>query len=160
MDAACPGCSLRMPRREELTYHGYYNASPECWSVYTEVLEAEYSNAPLFGRVHQLTVDAYASHHAGGPHPDKSVAVHLTGLHLVIDHRFAPVEVPRALQRLATATKQWPHFDPPPMPDSVTVFDVAMAGSAEEHETRVREWSALVWAAWAPHHAAIAELAG
>ena len=54
-----------MPRRDGLTNHTYYNLSPECWSVYTEVLEAEYSNGLLFGQVHQLTVDAYAVQHAG-----------------------------------------------------------------------------------------------
>jgi len=158
MDVACPGCGLRMPRRDNLTAHGYYNASPECWSVYTEVLEAEYSNAPLFGQVHQLTVDTYAVHHAGGPHPDKSVGVHLSGLYLVHVRGVAPTSVAPLRQQLATNVKSWPHFDPPPMPQSITVFDVAMASSPQEHAERVREWSAAVWAAWAPHHAAVAEL--
>ncbi len=53
----CPGCRLGMPKRHTLTAHGYYNATPECWSVYTEVLASEYSNGVLFGQVHQLTVD-------------------------------------------------------------------------------------------------------
>jgi hypothetical protein len=158
VESVCPGCALRMPQRAALTHHGYYNASPECWSVYTEVLEAEYSNAALFGRVHQLTVDTYAVHHAGGPHPDKSVDVHLAGLHFVIEQGLAPTSVPPRLQQLATKIKTWPHFEPPPMPESITVFDVAMAGSVEEHVARVREWSAAVWAAWGPHHAAVAEM--
>lgn len=147
-----------MPRREGLPPGGYYNMTPECWSVYTEVLEKEYSNALLFGQVHQLTVDTYAVHHAGGPHPDKSVDIHLAGLHLVLVRGVAPPSVPALLQQLAARMTSWPHFEPPPMPRSPTVFDVALAGGPEEHAARVREWSAAVWQAWAPHHGAVAEL--
>ena len=46
------------------------------------MLAREFQNAPLFGQIHQLTVDAYAVQHAGGRHPDKSVCVHLVGLYL------------------------------------------------------------------------------
>lgn len=138
-----------MPRRGGLTTHGYYNASPECWAVYTEVLAAEYANAVLFGQVHQLTVDAYAVQHAGGVHPDKSVAVHLAGLSLVLEDGKRPTEVPPVLQRLATNVREWPHFEPPAVAWTVTVFDVAMAGTPAEHAEAVRQWSAAVWAAWA-----------
>src|SRR5690242_9965062 len=79
-ETICPGCGLRMPARKTTTTSlGYYNVSDECWDLYTEVLGTEYSNAFLFGQVHQLTVDSYAVQHAGGPHPDKSVGVHLSG---------------------------------------------------------------------------------
>ena len=59
----CPGCGLEMP----LAYRVYecnFNSSPECWSVFEEVLAAEFQNAVLFGQVHQLTVDTYAVQHA------------------------------------------------------------------------------------------------
>jgi hypothetical protein len=81
-ETICPGCGLRMPARQTTTSRGYYNVSDECWDLYTEVLATEYSNAFLFGQVHQLTVDSYAVQHAGGPHPDKSLDVHLFGLYL------------------------------------------------------------------------------
>lgn len=159
MKRACPGCGLEMPRRDDAVYDGYYNASPECWSVYTEVLSAEYSNALLFGRVHQLTVDAYAVQHAGGPHPDKSMAIHLIGLHLVLDRGIAPPAVPPLFQKLAGSVTQWPHFEPIVV-RGMTVFDVALtAGSVEEHAAAARAWAAAVWEAWRPHHAAVAELA-
>ncbi len=154
----CPGCGLDMPARDGLTAQCYYNASPECWSVYTEVLAAEYGNAVLFGQVHQLTVDTYAVQHAGGGHPDKSVAVHLVGLHLVLDRGIASPYVPPHLQRLAARVKEWPHFDAPPMP-AINVSDVALAGSPMEHAARVQEWAGAVWRAWGPHHAAVAALA-
>jgi hypothetical protein len=154
----CPGCGLEMPRRETLTEHGYYNAAPECWSVYTEVLGAEYSNAVLFGQVHQRTVDSYAVQHAGGGHPDKSVDIHLAGLYLVIDRAFAPALVPPQLQRLAASVREWPHFAPPQRRATRTVCDVALASSAQEHGKLVREWSAEVWETWSDHHGPIADL--
>lgn len=153
----CPGCGLEMPEGRGV-YDGYYNASPECWSVYTEVLGAEFQNAPLFGQVHSLTVDSYAAQHAGGPHPDKSVCIHLTGLYLVLARGIAPTDVPRHFQRLAAVFKRWPHFPPPATRGSLTVYDVATAGSAEEHARLVRRWAAQVWEAWREHHAAIAGL--
>jgi len=83
-----------MPDSDTAIYYGYFNASPECWMVFTEVLEAEFSNAVLFGQVHRLTVDAYAVQHAGGPHPDKSIAVHLSGLHLMPSKASVPQRSP------------------------------------------------------------------
>ena len=159
MESTCPGCGLTMPRRDSLTVDAtYYNTSPECWSVFTEVLAVEYSNAVLFGQVHQLTVDAYAVQHAGGPHPDKSVDVHLAGLYLTLVRGMNPPSVPPQLQQMVAVTKEWPHFAPPPAPQSITVFDVAMAATPGEHAERVRQWSRMVWDAWAAHHDAVAAL--
>jgi len=146
-----------MPQREVATYHGYYNASPECWLVYTEVLAAEYSNAVLFGQVHQITVDTYAVQHAGGSHPDKSVDVHLTGLHLVLEKGMRPMAVPPMLQRLASAVDAWPHFATPAVSGSVTVFDVALTKSMADHIAVVKRWADQVWKEWKPYHPAIAD---
>lgn len=156
-ETACPGCGLVMPENTTLSTHRYINASPECWNVYTEVLEAEYSNAVLFGKVHQITVDTYAVQHAGGQHPDKSIAVHLSGLLLVLDRGLRPTAVAPNLQRLATKVRTWPHFAQPSIVSSITVFDVAISESVEQHISTVRDWSDAVWKAWTPHHDAIAE---
>jgi hypothetical protein len=146
-----------MPRRETAVFNGYYNTSPECWSVYTEVLALQYSDMVLFGQVHQPTVDAYAVQHAGGPHPDKSVDVHLCGLYLVLERSIRPTAVPPLLQRLASSVRQWPHFPPPAVTYSLTVCDVALAGS-QAHIDVVKGWAGEVWSAWSAHHAAVADL--
>lgn len=156
---ACPGCGLVMPLDEGAVYDGYFYTSPECWSVFTEVLAAEYSDAVLFGQVHQCTVDAYAVQHAGGSHPDKSVGVHLCGLYFVLKHGVKPPDVPPLLQRLVRTIDVWPHIEPPASADDpITVLDVALAGSLTEHVDRVRAWAEHVWAAWALHHDAVADL--
>ena len=159
-ERTCPGCGLQMPMRVPGGAHGYYHASPECWSVYTEVLDAEYSNAALFGNVHQLTVDAYAVQHAGGDHPDKSVAVHLIGLYLVYERHVRSPSVAPQLQQLATSVKAWSHFEPPKRRWDHTVADVALvAGIPDQHLSAVRAWSNEVWDAWSEHHFQIAAFA-
>ena len=147
-----------MPVKETATSHRYINASPECWDLYTEVLAIEYSNASLFQQVHELTVDGYAVQHPGGKHPDKSLGIHLCGLHLMLDRDIPSANIPRLHQRIADNIEAWPHFPHPPDLGSVTVFDVALASSAEEHAEKVWQWARSVWRAWSPHHAAVAEM--
>ena len=153
----CPGCALSMPRSDRAGYAGAYNASPECWSVYSEVLGAEFSNVLLFGQVHQLTVDTYAVQHAGGAHPDKSVCIHLCGLHLMLERGTRPTDVPKLFQRLAETVEQWPHFAPPTEPGSLTVCDVALVDSVEEHIRTVRAWADSLWKMWSQHHSLVAQ---
>ena len=156
-EVACPGCGLRMPASDNASYDGYFNTSGECWSVFTEVLGAEYNDPFIFGKAHQLTVDTYAIQHAGGGHPDKSITIHVSGLYLVLERGLPPTQVPRRLKRIADTVREWPHYPPPGAPTALTVCDVALADSAEEHVTRVREWASLVWDAWSPYHGGVAE---
>lgn len=158
-ETMCPGCGIRIPADEHAVYDGYYKVSPECWMLCTQVLGAEFGNALLYGQVHQLTVDAYAVQHAGGRHPDKSVAIHLCGLHLVLDRGFRPPRVPPLHKRLADTVKTWPHFTPPADPGPLTVSDVARAESIETHIETVQGWARSVWQAWSPHHADVAAFA-
>jgi hypothetical protein len=157
-DSTCSGCGLTMPARGTTAARSYYNTSAECWDLYTEVLATEYSNAFLFGQVHQLTVDAYAVQHAGDPHPDKSLGVHLCGLYLSLESGIRSPYVPPLLQRLVAAIKVWPHFQPPTERVSLTVFDVAMCDGAEDHIRVVKEWAQGIWGCWAQHHIEVASL--
>jgi len=158
IETVCPGCGLGLPKREQARYDGGFNTSPECWEVFTEVLGKEFSNAVLFGQVHQLTVDAYAAQHAGGNHRDKSVVIHLCGLHFVLDRGLRPTAVAPLLQRLAESVKTWPHFGPPVAPWAMTIFDVGITESVPDHTRMVRAWAASVWQAWKEHHEQIKNL--
>jgi len=158
-ETTCPGCGLRMPQRQSPTSANYYNTSDECWDLYAEVLGTEYSNAVLFGQVHQLTVDAYAVQHAGGPHPDKSLNIHLSGLYLALEKGIRSPYIPPLLQQLAEAIEVWPHYEPPTNRASRTIFDVAFCDSTEDHIRIVREWAQAVWQSWSEYHADVARLA-
>ena len=140
------------------SYDRKFHASAECWSVFEELLAAEFQDSGLFAQVHQLTVDAYAVQHAGGRQPDKSVCIHLLGLYLVLERGVPPLGVPPLFRRVASRPS-WPHLDPPEGRAPLTVYDVAVAGSPEAHAQRVREWAAEVWRLWTPHHDAARDLA-
>ena len=102
--------------------------------------------------MHQLTVDTYAAQHAGSGHRDKSVVIHLCGLHLVLERGLRPTTIPALFQKLANSAEVWPHFEPPTEMPLMTVFDVALAESDQEHIKLVREWASFVWAKWSAHH--------
>ena len=150
----CPGCGLEEPAGAR-DYDRKFHASGECWARFESLLAAEFQNAVLFGRAHQLSVDAYAVQHAGGAHPDKSVDIHLAGLCLVLERGLSPAAVPPVLQRIARAGGPWPHLEPPARrPGALTVRDVTLARDPEAHVATVRAWATEVWEAWSPHHAA------
>ncbi len=157
-ETTCPGCGLTLTVTDTPAKVGYFNCSPECWVVWSEIIAAEYGSFILFRQVHQLTVDAYAVQHAGGPHPDKSVGVHLSGLHLVLEQGRQPATVAPLLQRLAGTIDVWPHFSPPEDRGPLTVLEVSPSGSAETHITSVRAWAKSVWQAWSMHHTGVADL--
>jgi hypothetical protein len=137
-ESRCPGCGLVMPAGSSIPYDGYFNASNECWSLFTEVIGREFSNAVLFGH-----------------HPDKSIDIHLAGLYLMIERGVPPSAVAPYMQKLAERVREWPHFDPPAGVWRQTIFDVAMA---DDHVVAVREWSAGVWEAWSAQRDGVVSL--
>ena len=157
--STCPGCGLVKPA-SGAAYDRKFHASAECWEVFEEVLAVEFQDATIFGRAHQVTVDAYAVQHAGGRHPDKSVCVHFVGLHLAIERGVTPGEIAPRLQRFASRMTSWPHFDLPAERARLTIQDVALAlGDREAHVEKVKAWGREVWDCWRPHHAAVRALA-
>lgn len=156
-ETTCPGRGLTLPVTNTPAKPGYFNCSAECWVAWSEILAAEYGNVVVFGAVHQLTVDAYAVQHAGGTHPDKSVGIHLSGLHLVFTQGQRPALVGPLLKRLADGVETWPHFDPPRDRGRLTVADVSLEDPSR-HIATVRPWAEGAWEAWSNHHAAVAEL--
>ena len=155
----CPGCFLTRPA-SGVGYDRKFNASAECWAVFEEVIAVEFQSPAIFGRAHQITVDAYAVQHAGGRHPDKSVCVHLIGLCAAIEQGVKPVEIAPRLQRFVSRIRDWPHFEVPADRAALTVHDVALAsGSPERHVRTVHDWGAAVWNSWKIHHDAVRRMA-
>lgn len=152
----CPGCGALFPDTAGAT-HRYMECSPGCWAAYGEVLAREYSDPTLFGRVHRLTVDAFAVQHPGRPSPQsiQSVAVHLISLCLQLEHDATPPEATKAIQEGSRTKTRYVWLPPPEFPGAVTVADVNAATSASAHETLVRQWAGAVWSAWSAHHAAV-----
>lgn len=83
--------------------------------------------------------------------------MHLVGLHLALLEGVSP-QIPARMQRLVAAHSEWPRWDPPADTGPLTVLDVALAGSPQEHMERVRHWAAQLWTAWEARHADLAAL--
>jgi len=150
----CPGCGLVLPQASGPT-HRYIGASAECWSLYGEVLARIYGD-PDRRRLLQLVVDSYAVQHPGAPgrQAAQSVAIHLMTLCLCLEEGHDPAEGPR-LHKAMAQRRAFPWLEPPGSRGSLTIRDVADAGTNERYESAVRRWARDVWRAWSPHHATI-----
>jgi len=151
----CVGCGAQFPDVTGPT-HRYIESSPGCWAAYGEVLAREYGD-PAFGRVHRLTVDAYAVQHPGQPSPQsiQSVAVHLMSLCLVLEQGRSMEQATEAIGRAVKGKQDFVWLNPPAGRGAVTVNDVLGTTDAEAHVAMVGQWAKSAWEAWSPHHAQI-----
>ena len=125
-----------------------------CRLLFEEVIAGEFSDY-RYGRVHRLTVDAYALQHPDAyMRSGKSFAAHLTGMCAACEREDAP-EVNRAVQKWLSTNPQIEKPARLPGPGrrgALTIAYVHGAADANEHVARVREWARDVWGAWAEHH--------
>jgi hypothetical protein len=157
MMSTCPGCGVVLPGSGE-PWEQRSLASEACHALYGEVAGYESEHVVELGRWHQLLVDTYAAQHAGPLTPRIGTAFALIGLQLTLEDGLDGLRVREAHQRLAAASKDWPTFSPPASRGRLTIFDLAMARSPEDHVARLRAWAAAVWAAWAGSHDAVRAL--
>ncbi|GAB4109780.1 MAG: hypothetical protein Kow001_10190 [Acidobacteriota bacterium] len=136
--------------------HPYIGASPGCWGIFLEVVAREYGEYgyPSF---HHLTVDTYAVQHPGTPSKQtaRSVALHLISLYYALEKGWDVSGVREVLRQAASRREGFRWLEPPAPPASLTVLDVAGAGSLAEHEAAVRRWARSVWDSWAGHRETI-----
>ncbi|HEX8642569.1 MAG TPA: DUF5946 family protein [Allosphingosinicella sp.] len=148
----CPGCGGAFAEGDGPT-HPYMLSSPGCWARYGEVLAREYSHPELLA-THRLSVDAYAVQHPGSRDDRRavqSVGLHLARLMLQLDRPAAPRETNDAMLGLAKAKATLPWLEPPSS-FALTVADIPLDGSFDDHVAAVRAWAADAWQAWEAHH--------
>ena len=153
----CPGCGVELPGSSE-PWDPRALASDPCHALYGEVSGFESQHVVELGRWHQLLVDTYAAQHAGERTPLIGTAFALIGLHLAVEEGWDGLAVRVAHQELGRRYREWPPFPAPERRGSMTVLDLALASTPEEHVERLRAWATDVWAAWADSHAAVAVL--
>jgi hypothetical protein len=129
-----------------------------CLLLFEEILAREFSDY-RYGRIHRLTVDAYALQH-----PDsymksgKSFVAHLTGMCAAFEFEDTLV-LNQAVQKwLSTNPQIQKPAEIPNERGTLTVKYVHAAVDAEQHTKRVREWARDVWAAWSQHHSLAKQL--
>ncbi|MCF6326210.1 MAG: DUF5946 family protein [Devosiaceae bacterium] len=136
--------------------HAYMASSPGCWAAFGQVLAREYSDTTYFD-VHRLSVDAYAVQHPGIPSKQTigSVGVHLVRLCLFHEYSLSPERANDVMIKVSKNKGNFVWLEPPSALGEITVADVAMASSVEQHKTLVRAWAKGAWEAWSPHHSQV-----
>lgn len=158
MKEPCFACGGRFAPGSAGATHAYMASTPGCWEAYGALLAREYADAALFGRVHRLTVDAFALQHPGDPSERRarqSFWIHGAALWLVLRMGRPQAEATAALKRLAIGDFPAP---PPGATFALTHADVLAAPEAE-HERRVRAWAEAALAGCAAAHDGFAALA-
>lgn len=148
---ACPGCATRyLPQVIDGT-HPYIGASPACWATFGEVLARVFGDVG-FGPVRRHAADVYAVQHPGpdGRRQRQSVALHLVGLCLWLEHGLEGDRLHAITARLARDDRPWPWL-PPPGGYGMTVVDLLAARDGAEHVALLRGWAEATWDAWSAH---------
>lgn len=108
--------------------------------------------------IHQHVVDAYAAQRADqGTRPVK-IAFALVGLYLLIERRFTGRQVQLVHMRLGHFKHEWPRFLLPEHRGALTAVEVMAAREGSERDAAIHSWCASVWASYAGHREAVADL--
>ena len=152
----CPGCGGFFSLSDGPT-HPYMISSAGCWERYGRVLAREYSEPKLL-LTHRLSVDTYAVQHpgSGSRQAIQSVGLHLARLMLQVDAVLPPDEANDVMLGLGKHKASLPLLRPPRSFD-LTVLDIPLSGTAEEHSLAVQAWARATWINWLEHHAFIRE---
>src|ERR1700679_2596945 len=86
-ETVCPECGLRTT-----------NTAPACSAQWNQLLARDYAQPALFGRFHRMAVDTYCLQHAPYVESAKSLAAHLCGACIALEHGNDP-EMLRQLQQ-------------------------------------------------------------
>ena len=99
----------------------------------------------------RLAVDCYACQHDRYILSGRSLAAHLTGLAVALEHDNAD-RVNERVQRWLSRTR---HVEKPAVPrfrGEITIADVVGA-APEQYPDALQRWARSVWDAWREHHA-------
>jgi hypothetical protein len=133
----CDGCGLEV-----------VGGASGCQALFDDESVREYGDVTFAGR-RRLVVDTYALQH-----PERycrsaiSLAAHLTGLCVAVEHRAREDVLNDAVQRWLSRR---PQLSRPAMPagrGSLTIADVLAATDAVNHRAIVERWARATWAAF------------
>ena len=99
----------------------------------------------------RLVVDCYSMQHDTYILSGRSLAAHLTGVCIALEHGGDPALL-RAVQQWLGRTRELPKPAAPEHRGAVTIDDVITAAPEDRHAV-VRRWAASTWDAWAEQQA-------
>lgn len=156
----CIGCAGRVPGVDG-PIHPYMRSSPGCWRLYGEIgIDADGQLNPA--AIGSTLMDCYAAQHPGGAEHDRrqrqSVAVHLTSLCLLLEHRLPPLRLTALRGRMSRTVlshverSDWPYLIPPSSPGALTVVEMHRSTGHGSYTAQAERWADAVWTTWSDHH--------
>jgi hypothetical protein len=133
----CDGCGLEVE-----------GGTDGCQALFDDESVREYGNVAFAGR-RRLVVDTYALQH-----PDRycksaiSLAAHLTGVNVAIEHRAREELLNDAVQRWLSRRPELERPDVPANRGPLTIADVLAATSVNDHRAVVERWARGTWTAY------------
>jgi hypothetical protein len=130
----CDGCGLAI-----------VGGADSCQAMFDDESVREYGDVAFAGR-RRLVVDTYALQH-----PDRycksatSLAAHLTGVCIAIEHRAREELLNDAVQRWLSRRPELARPDVPANRGPLTVADVVAAVSVNDHRAVVERWARGTW---------------
>jgi hypothetical protein len=133
----CDGCGLAI-----------VGGADSCQAMFDDESVREYGDVAFAGR-RRLVVDVYALQH-----PDRycksatSLAAHLTGVCVAIEHRAREELLNDAVQRWLSRRPELTRPDVPASRGPLTIADVVAATSVNDHRAVVERWARGTWTAY------------
>jgi hypothetical protein len=153
----CSGCGARFEAIDG-PVHPYMTSSPACFTAFSTVLAAEYSDPALL-QTHRLTVDTYAVQHTGDQTDRRavqSVGLHLARLCVQLESERPPLGTNAVILDFSQHKSTLVALDPPTT-FRMTIADVLPDCGLAGHAENVRKWARTTWEDWALHHRYISD---
>ena len=135
---ACPECGAHVGGRDA------------CQKLFDDLGLRAFEDS-RYAAMRRLAVDCYACQHDRYILSGRSLAAHLTGVAVAIEHDGAE-QMKERIQSWLSRTRQVEKPAVPRARGTITIADVAGA-APEEYAAAMRRWAAAVWDAWREHHA-------
>lgn len=155
MTKTCFGCLAEFKKTtDDPIPHPYIGAIAECWDVYGDILNKEFSD-PAYFKVHRTTVDAYGAQHIGNQDDRRarqSANIHLIALYLTVSQKASNKDVLTFIRNATTIKRDWPPLIQRKNPQWLTVQDSVKTDNPSSHARLVTQWAQSVWEAYADCH--------
>jgi hypothetical protein len=136
----CGDCGLRTDPGE-----------PNCAALRDALLARDFEQPALYWKFHRLAIDAYCVQHAPYVESAKSLAAHLCGLCVALEHANHAATLRRIQQWLSTNPKlQKPEL--PGFRGRVTIADVSGIEDPLEYGRAFEAWARASWEAYRDLH--------
>jgi len=156
LNRVCPGCGLALPSLG-LDPDSRANASGECPTLMNELSYYTLAHGDR-AFIHQHLVDAYGAQHVRQSKSTIGAAFALAGLYLAVEKGFTGRQVQKMHMLMASRSKDWPGFEPPPTVGTLTVADVLKIEPGPDRDEALMGWCASVWAAWSTEHEPVRQM--